>query len=228
MGRPWATLLKAGFRWSCGTAPRARRFSGGRRRRLAALPRSAGRRRYHHIVSDAPALEEVSGVPLETPTTNPRRFAALKKRRDLYGSSTVSPRRSKKLQTRKGRRLRSWMRPSPEHLGAEKGQLLFMIGGESDTLEAARPVLSAMGQKLFHSDQTVLGKPSSWPEFVLACKWTLSPKRWPWSPAQASQEKNWLKSLQASMARSRRPGRKSPVMRVALPAQLPAAPMPQS
>src|SRR6266404_3115371 len=34
--------------------------------------------------------------------------------------------------------------------GAEKGELVFMIGGEAATLEAARPVLSAMGKKLFH------------------------------------------------------------------------------
>ena len=34
--------------------------------------------------------------------------------------------------------------------GAEKGELLFMVGGESETLEAARPVISAMGKKIFH------------------------------------------------------------------------------
>ena len=34
--------------------------------------------------------------------------------------------------------------------GAEKGELLFMIGGAAETLEAARPVISAMGKKIFH------------------------------------------------------------------------------
>src|SRR5439155_20703286 len=34
--------------------------------------------------------------------------------------------------------------------GAEKGELLFMVGGDAETLEAARPVVSAMGKKIFH------------------------------------------------------------------------------
>ncbi|MFZ3201455.1 MAG: NAD(P)-dependent oxidoreductase, partial [Candidatus Acidiferrales bacterium] len=33
--------------------------------------------------------------------------------------------------------------------GAEKGELVFMIGGKAEVLERVKPVLSAMGQKFF-------------------------------------------------------------------------------
>lgn len=34
--------------------------------------------------------------------------------------------------------------------GAEEGKLVFIVGGEKATLEKARPVLQAMGEKIFH------------------------------------------------------------------------------
>src|SRR3977135_1688668 len=34
--------------------------------------------------------------------------------------------------------------------GAEKGELVFMVGGETETLKRVEPVLSAMGKKWFH------------------------------------------------------------------------------
>jgi 3-hydroxyisobutyrate dehydrogenase-like beta-hydroxyacid dehydrogenase len=34
--------------------------------------------------------------------------------------------------------------------GAEKGELVFMVGGEASTLKRAEPVLGAMGKKWFH------------------------------------------------------------------------------
>jgi 3-hydroxyisobutyrate dehydrogenase-like beta-hydroxyacid dehydrogenase len=40
---------------------------------------------------------------------------------------------------------------------AEAGQLIFMAGGEADAIEAARPVLAAMGPKLIHVGETGQG-----------------------------------------------------------------------
>jgi 3-hydroxyisobutyrate dehydrogenase-like beta-hydroxyacid dehydrogenase len=34
--------------------------------------------------------------------------------------------------------------------GAEKGELVFMVGGEAATLARVEPVLGAMGKKWFH------------------------------------------------------------------------------
>jgi len=34
--------------------------------------------------------------------------------------------------------------------GAEKGELVFMVGGRAEVLERARPVLSVMGKRIFH------------------------------------------------------------------------------
>jgi 3-hydroxyisobutyrate dehydrogenase-like beta-hydroxyacid dehydrogenase len=42
--------------------------------------------------------------------------------------------------------------------GAEKGELLFMIGGKEETLERVRPVLSAMGKRLFLLGPTGAGQ----------------------------------------------------------------------
>jgi 3-hydroxyisobutyrate dehydrogenase-like beta-hydroxyacid dehydrogenase len=34
--------------------------------------------------------------------------------------------------------------------GAEKGELVFMVGGDAETLKRAEPVMSAMGKRFFH------------------------------------------------------------------------------
>ena len=34
--------------------------------------------------------------------------------------------------------------------GAEKGELVFMVGGEASTLKRVEPVLGAMGKRWFH------------------------------------------------------------------------------
>src|SRR5262249_51011429 len=49
--------------------------------------------------------------------------------------------------------------------GAEKGELLFMVGGQAGDLEAALPVLTAMGKKIF-----LLGPPGGGATAELALK----------------------------------------------------------
>ena len=97
------------------------------------------------IVSDPPALESVlwgeGGV-----------FSGLRRGSLLIESSTVSPaleKRAAKAAAAQGSELLeapvtggTW--------GAEKGELVFMVGGEESTLKRAEPVLGAMGKKWFH------------------------------------------------------------------------------
>jgi 3-hydroxyisobutyrate dehydrogenase-like beta-hydroxyacid dehydrogenase len=157
MGRPMGhNLLKAGFPlvvWNR-TASRADSLVAAGAR-LAASPKEAAAAAdiLITIVSDPPALEEVLwGSGSNSDDKSGGAFAALKKGAIYIDSSTVSPTLARKIaDAAKAAGIRFLDAPvTGGTWGAEKGELLFMIGGESDTLEAARPVLSAMGKKLFH------------------------------------------------------------------------------
>jgi len=157
MGRPMGhNLLKAGFPlvvWNR-TASRADSLVAAGAR-LAASPKEAAAAAdiLITIVSDPPALEEVLwGSGSNSDDRSGGAFAALKKGAIYIDSSTVSPTLARKIaDAAKSAGIRFLDAPvTGGTWGAEKGELLFMIGGESDTLEAARPVLSAMGKKLFH------------------------------------------------------------------------------
>jgi 3-hydroxyisobutyrate dehydrogenase-like beta-hydroxyacid dehydrogenase len=145
-------LLKAGFPlvvWNR-TASRADSLLAAGAR-LAASPKEAAAAAdiLITIVSDPPALEEVLWGTNEKSGSA---FAALKKNAIYIDSSTVSPVLARKISdASKSAGIRFLDAPvTGGTWGAEKGELLFMIGGEAATLEAARPVLSAMGKKLFH------------------------------------------------------------------------------
>jgi 3-hydroxyisobutyrate dehydrogenase len=157
MGRPMGhNLLKAGFPlvvWNR-TASRADSLVAAGAR-LAASPKEAAAAADILItmVSDPPALEEVLwGSGSNCDDQSGGAFAALKKGAIYIDSSTVSPTLARKIaDAAKAAGIRFLDAPvTGGTWGAEKGELLFMIGGESGTLEAARPVLSAMGKKLFH------------------------------------------------------------------------------
>jgi 3-hydroxyisobutyrate dehydrogenase len=149
MGRPMAAnLLKAGYEvtvWNR-TASRADTLVAQGARRVA-TPReiAAASEVIFTIVSDPPALESVlwgeAGV-----------FAGLRRGSVLVESSTVSPdleRRAAEAAAAQGCEFLeapvtggTW--------GAEKGELVFMIGGTADTLKRVEPVLGAMGKRWFH------------------------------------------------------------------------------
>src|SRR5216683_7326085 len=153
MGRPMGhNLLKAGFPlvvWNR-TASRADSLVAAGAR-LAAAPKEAAAAAdvLITIVSDPPALEEVLWGANER---SGGAFASIKKGAIYIDSSTVSPALARKIAGASGAAgIRFLDAPvTGGTWGAEKGELLFMIGGEAETLEAARPVLSAMGKKLFH------------------------------------------------------------------------------
>lgn len=143
-------LVKAGFPltvWNR-TASRADSLVAAGAK-LAASPRevAASSDVLITIVSDPPALEEV----LWNSGANSA-FSALKKGSIYIDSSTVSPALARKIATASSLAGVHFLDApvTGGTWGAEKGELLFMIGGAADTLEAAKPVLNAMGKKLFH------------------------------------------------------------------------------
>jgi 3-hydroxyisobutyrate dehydrogenase-like beta-hydroxyacid dehydrogenase len=151
MGNPMGhNLLKAGFPlvvWNR-TASRADSLVAAGAK-LAASPRelAAAADIFITIVSDPPALEEVLWGSAERSA-----FPALKKGSIYIDSSTVSPALARKISAASSQAgIRFLDAPvTGGTWGAEKGELVFMIGGEAATLEAVRPVLSALGKKLFH------------------------------------------------------------------------------
>jgi 3-hydroxyisobutyrate dehydrogenase-like beta-hydroxyacid dehydrogenase len=148
MGRPMAlNLLKAGYALTVWNRTRARAedlVKAGAT--LAETPRetAAGADVLFMIVSDPPAVEAVlwgaDGA-----------LAGLRKGSVLVDSSTVSPdlaRRSAAACAERG----------VEYLdapvtggtwGAEKGELVFMVGGEAATLARVEPLLGVMGKRWF-------------------------------------------------------------------------------
>ena len=148
MGKPMGhNFLKAGFPlvvWNRSAAKADDLVRAGAK--LGANPRDVAAQAdvLFTIVSDPPALEEVlsgaNGV-----------FAGLRRGSIYIESSTISPdlaRRTAASCTERGIDFLdapvtggTW--------GAEKGELLFMIGGKAETLERAKPVLEAVGKKFF-------------------------------------------------------------------------------
>ena len=153
MGRPMGhNLLRAGFPlvvWNR-TASRADSLVAAGAR-LAASPKDAAAAAdvLITIVSDPPALEQVLW---SSDLKAGGAFSAIRKGAIYIDSSTVSPALARKIaDASKAAGIRFLDAPvTGGTWGAEKGELLFMIGGETETFEAARPVLSAMGKKLFH------------------------------------------------------------------------------
>ena len=95
------------------------------------------------IVSDPPALDEVlfaSGA-----------LAALRKGALLIDSSTVSPDAARRVAAACAERGIDFLDApvTGGTWGAEKGDLVFMVGGEAAVLDRAKPVLQPMGKKFF-------------------------------------------------------------------------------
>lgn len=101
------------------------------------------------IVSDPPALEEVLWG------ANGRdggALGALKSGSIYMDSSTVSPALAGKIAaacTARGARFLDAPVTGGDW-GAKKGELVFMVGGDAETLKAVEPILGVMGKKWFH------------------------------------------------------------------------------
>ena len=149
MGRPMAmNVLKAGYPltvWNR-TASRADELvaTGAK---LAQSPQevAAASDFLLTMVSDPPAIEEV--------LWGPRGAVQAIQRGSLYvDSSTVSPALARRMAAACAERGARFLDApvTGGDWGAKKGELVFMIGGDAQTLKEAEPVLSVMGKKLFH------------------------------------------------------------------------------
>jgi 3-hydroxyisobutyrate dehydrogenase-like beta-hydroxyacid dehydrogenase len=148
MGKPMArNLLKAGFplvMWNRTAAKAEDLVREGAK--LAANPREAAAQAdvLVTIVSDPPALEDVlwgaDGA-----------LDGLRRGSMLVDSSTVTPDLERRVAAACAERGVDFLDApvTGGTWGAEKGELVFMIGGEAEVLERAKPVLCALGKKLF-------------------------------------------------------------------------------
>jgi 3-hydroxyisobutyrate dehydrogenase-like beta-hydroxyacid dehydrogenase len=97
------------------------------------------------IVSDPSAIDEVLWGPSGA-------MQALQVGSIYVDSSTISPALARKIAAdcavRGARFLDAPV--TGGDWGARKGELVFMIGGDAETLKEAEPILSVMGKKLFH------------------------------------------------------------------------------
>jgi 3-hydroxyisobutyrate dehydrogenase-like beta-hydroxyacid dehydrogenase len=149
MGRPMvANLLKAGYEvtvWNR-TASRADALVA-QGAKVAATPRDVATASevVFTIVSDPPALESVlwgeAGV-----------FAGLRRESVLVDSSTVSPALERRAAAAAAAQGAEFLEApvTGGTWGAEKGELVFMVGGTAETLKRVEPVLGAMGKRWFH------------------------------------------------------------------------------
>ena len=149
MGRPMAAnLLKAGFSVVAWNRTRARAEAlAGQGARVAAMPREAASAAdvLITIVSDPPALESVlwgaNGA-----------LDGLRRGSTYVDSSTVAPSLARRIAASCAERGVSFLDApvTGGTWGAEKGELVFMVGGSADTLKQVEPVLGAMGKRWFH------------------------------------------------------------------------------
>src|ERR1700722_10907904 len=148
MGKPMGhNFLKAGFPlvvWNRSAAKADDLVGAGAK--LGANPRDVAAQAdvLFTIVSDPPALEEVlsdaNGV-----------FAGLRRGSIYIESSTISPDLARRTAASCAERGIDFLDApvTGGTWGAEKGELLFMIGGKAETFERAKPVLEAVGKKFF-------------------------------------------------------------------------------
>ena len=149
MGRPMGmNLLKAGYPltvWNRTSGRATDLVSAGARLAASAKDAAAASDVLFTIVSDPPALEEVlwgaNGA-----------MEGLRRGSIYVDSSTVSPALERKIAAASaGRGVRFLDAPvTGGTWGAEKGELIFMVGGDAATLKEAEPVLGALGKRWFH------------------------------------------------------------------------------
>jgi len=150
MGRPMAlNLLKAGFPLTVWNRTHSRtEEAAAQGARVAATPREAAAAAGDVVitmVSDPPALEEVlfgaNGA-----------MEGLRAGATLIDSSTVSPALARRAAAACAARGAEFLDApvTGGTWGAEKGELVFMVGGDPQTLARVEPVLAAMGKKFFH------------------------------------------------------------------------------
>ena len=151
MGRPMGhNLLRAGFPlvvWNRSKDKAADLVRAGAT--LAASPREAAARAdvLITIVSDPPALEQVLWSAAEKTGA----LDGLRPGSVLVDSSTVSPDLARRVAGACAERGVDFLDApvTGGTWGAEKGELVFMVGGRAEVLARVQPVLAAMGRRFF-------------------------------------------------------------------------------
>jgi len=149
MGRPMSmNILRAGYPltvWNR-TASRADELVA-EGARLAPSPKevAAASDFLVTMVSDPPALEEVLWGPAGA-------VHGLKRGSLYMDSSTVSPALARKIAAACADRGVKFLDApvTGGDWGARKGELVFMIGGDPETVKEAEPLIGVMGKKWFH------------------------------------------------------------------------------
>jgi 3-hydroxyisobutyrate dehydrogenase len=156
MGAPMGhNLLRAGFPlvvWNRTGAKAEPLVRAGAK--LAANPREAAAQAdvLITIVSDPAALEEVLfGPGGGGAAQNVGALAGLRPGSTLVDSSTVSPDLARRIAGACADRSVDFLDApvTGGTWGAEKGELVFMVGGKAEVLERVKPVLEAMGKRFF-------------------------------------------------------------------------------
>ena len=148
MGKPMAqNVLRAGFPLVVWNRTRVKAEDLVRAgAKLAASPRETAAQCdvLITIVSDPPALEEVLWGAHGA-------LDGLRAGSLLIDSSTVSPEMARRLAGGCANRHVDFLDApvTGGTWGAEKGELVFMIGGKAEVLERAKPVLETMGKRFF-------------------------------------------------------------------------------
>jgi len=153
MGRAMATnLAKAGHEVTVWNRTAGKEVEGAR---VAATPAEAAQSAevVWMCVSDTAAVENVlfgaNGVE-----------QSLAEGMIIADSSTISPSATRKFAERVARKGVQYV-DSPmtgSKAGAESGTLLFMIGGDEQTIEKLKPLYAAMGKKIFRMGETGKGQ----------------------------------------------------------------------
>ena len=154
MGKPMArNLLRAGFPlivWNRTKAKADDLVRDGAK--LAANRREAASQSdvLITIVGDPPALEGVLWGG-EGELENGGALDGLRPGTMLIDSSTVSPDLARRVAVACSERKVDYLDApvTGGTWGAEKGELVFMVGGKAEVLERAKPVLEAMGKRFF-------------------------------------------------------------------------------
>ncbi len=148
MGKPMAkNLLKAGYEvvvWNRTRSKHDALAQEGAKVAASAREAAAAADVLITIVSDPPALEAV--------LWGEGALEGLRRGSVLVDSSTVSPALERRIaEACRARGVESLDAPvTGGTWGAEKGELVFMVGGAAATLTRVEPVLGAMGKKWFH------------------------------------------------------------------------------
>lgn len=149
MGKPMAAnLLKAGFSlvvWNRTGAKAEELVRAGAK--VAGTPREAAAASdvLLTIVSDPPALEAVLWGDMGA-------LGGLRRGSTYIDSSTVAPALARRIAATCAERGVEFLDApvTGGTWGAEKGELVFIVGGKQETLEGVAPVLGALGKRWFY------------------------------------------------------------------------------